>query len=162
MRSTALGMLARVSTVVALCAGTAWPGAAQTAPREPVRIHVVGTDYAFLPLPATLAPGKTLFSFENRGKVRHELSIALLRPGVTLQQMMQVVPGSGERPGYIEKVVGILIAKPGDTSGGELLADLLPGRRYLVRCSLRDTPDAAPHHQLGMVTVFDVQTVQSR
>ena len=156
MRVRASDRIACAITVVAMFLLAAPVGRAQSDSHEPVEIHVVGTDYAFLPLPATISSGKTLFSFENRGKVRHELSIALLRPGVSLQQVMQLAPGSGERTQLIERVVGILIARPGDTSGGQLLADLLPGRRYLVRCSLRDTPDAQPHHTLGMITAFDV------
>ena len=37
----------------------------------------------FVQLPSTLAAGPTLFSFDNRGTKRHELSIMLLKPGLT-------------------------------------------------------------------------------
>jgi hypothetical protein len=39
---------------------------------------------------------------------------------------------------------GVIVARPGEDSGGELLVDLQPGRRYLVICTLptRPTPPA--------------------
>ena len=41
---------------------------------------VVGFEYAFS-APAELPPGPRAFRFENRGKVRHELNVSLLRTG---------------------------------------------------------------------------------
>lgn len=124
--------------------------------RAPAQVTVVGNDYAFVQIPATIAAGNTLFSFENHGHVRHELSVALLQPGVTLQQVMQAPPGQTASRKFVESIVGILIARPGESSGGELFVDLKHGRRYIVVCTLRDTPDAQRHAELGMVTTFDV------
>lgn len=56
----------------------------------PIRLRSpVIVDYALLELPATLSPGPTLFSVENRGTKRHEMSIALLKMGVTLEQLVR-------------------------------------------------------------------------
>jgi uncharacterized cupredoxin-like copper-binding protein len=118
---------------------------------EPVEIAVVGTDYAFLPLPATIAHGKTYFSFENRGKVRHEMSVTLLRPGVTVEQVVQA--GNAAQRLY-ERIVGILIARPGESSGGQLFVDLQRDRTYLMICTLKDAGTGPPHVELGMVTSF--------
>jgi hypothetical protein len=127
-----------------------------TSRRQPALINVVGTDYAFVQLPPTIAAGKTLFSFENHGHVRHEMSIVLLQPGVSVQQVMQKGPGAATSRVMAEQLVGLLIARIGESSGGQLLVDLLPGRRYLVICTLKDAPAARPHAELGMVTSFDV------
>lgn len=60
---------------------------------------------------------------------------------------------SAERP---PRVVIIGSDYPG-TSGGELLVDLQPGRRYLVICTLRDAPDASQHMTLGMIGSFEAR-----
>jgi hypothetical protein len=141
--------LKRFAAVILLCGGST-AAAAQTA-----NVAVVGADYAFLQVPDTIAAGKTLFSFENRGTVKHELSVALLKPDVTLAQVSAAGMPAAQR--LIERVVGILIARPGETSGGQLFADLQPGRTYLVVCSLKDAPEARPHSALGMITSFVVR-----
>jgi hypothetical protein len=122
----------------------------------PAHVAVAGTEYAFVGLPATLPPGPTLFSFENRGKVRHEMSIARLRPGVTAQQVFQQGPSAAGGKIMADQVVGILIGRVGESSGGELLVDLQAGRRYLVVCSLKDLPDDRPHSAMGMFATIDV------
>src|SRR5207245_1732801 len=110
----------------------------------------------FIDVPAKLAPGPTLFSFENRGKVRHEMSIVRLRPGVTAQQVLQQGPGAASGRIMTDQLVGILVARVGESSGGELLVDLQPGRRYLVICNLKDPPDTRQHSEMGMITSIDV------
>jgi hypothetical protein len=125
---------------------------------EPVRVDVIGTDYAFLKLPSELAAGPTLFAFENRGAKRHELSIALLKPGVTVDQLIHSgdqVSVSGRA--VSDSIVGLLIARPGEKSGGQLYANLLTGRSYVVICTLKDTPDAQRHAELGMIGGFKVR-----
>jgi hypothetical protein len=125
---------------------------------EPAQVAIVGTDYAFVQLPATLAPGPTLFSFENRGSKRHELSIALLKPGVLPESL--AAPGrlgSVSSRAVSDSIVGILIARPMERSGGQLSVRLIAGRTYLVICTLRDTPDAQPHATLGMIGSFQVR-----
>ena len=124
---------------------------------EPARVAVVGDDYAFVQFPSTLPPGATLFSFENRGHVRHELSIALLKPGVTLQDVLQKGPGGAGSRLLAERLIGILVARPGESSGGQLLVTLEPGRRYVAVCTLKDSPGAQPHVALGMIGTFDIR-----
>jgi len=145
----ALGLVAHAGS--ARAQGSAAPNAAGLA-----EVSIVGSDYAFLKPPPSIAAGKTLFSFENRGRVRHELSIALLQPGVTVKEVMEAPAGQTTSRRFVESIVGILIARPGESSGGRLFADLQHGRRYIIVCTLKDTPDAQRHAELGMVSSFDV------
>jgi hypothetical protein len=124
---------------------------------EPAHVSVIGTDYAFMQLPATLSAGPTLFAFENHGARRHEMSIALLKPGITVESLVT----GGERTSVASRaisdsIVGLLLARPGERSGGQLYANLVAGRTYVVICTLRDTPDAHQHADLGMVGSFRV------
>ena len=122
----------------------------------PARVAVIGGDYAFVQFPTTIPAGATLFSFENRGRVKHEMSVMLLQPGVTLDQLRDKPPGAPSSRAVSQSLAGILIARGGESAGGQLLVNLQSGRRYLVVCTLKDAPDARPHIELGMVTTFDV------
>jgi hypothetical protein len=77
--------------------------------------------------------------------------MALLRPGVTLAQVLDVVKAGGSPDSLLDGIVGILIAKPGVTALGSLTIDLMPGRTYALFCNFQDAPDKPPHSALGMV-----------
>ncbi len=147
--------------LTAFCLAFSLRGAGEqaTSARAPLQVAIVGSDYAFLQVPTTLPGGETLFAFENRGKVRHELSLALLKPGVGLQDVLNQFVEGGRRRDLYETSIGVLLAFPSDTAGGRLLVRLIPGRNYALLCSLRDTPDAQPHVMLGMISGFTVPKV---
>ena len=125
------------------------------AARAPAAVAVVANEYAFIAFPATIAAGPTAFSFENRGEVRHEMTIILLKPGLTAKDAVDA-GAAVTGPRIAESLVGLLIARKHEKAGGQLLVDLKSGQRYLVICNLKDMPDALPHSKLGMVTSFDV------
>ena len=127
---------------------------AQTA-KPPAQVSVIANEYAFIAFPATIAAGPTAFSFENRGDVRHEMSIILLKPGLTLKDAVDAGPAA-TGPKVAESLIGLLIARKHEKAGGQLLVDLKSGQRYIVICNLKDTPDAQQHSRLGMVTTFEV------
>ena len=137
--------------LVALVANFA---AAQNA-KAPAEVAVVANEYAFLGFPATIAAGPTFFSFENRGDVRHEMSIILLKPGLTVKDVL-AAGGAAAGPKIAESLIGLLVARKHESAGGKLFVELKSGQRYLVICNLKNTPDADPHSKLGMVTSFDV------
>lgn len=145
----------RAATAILLIAGSNLRAQA-TDHATPV-VHVVGNDYAFIQPPDTLGPGQTVFRFENRGTVRHEVSLALLRNGVTIREVYDAFASGTPRGTLIESSIGILIAAPSDTSGGRILVTLMPGRHYAMLCALRDKPDAAQHVMLGMISSFFVR-----
>jgi hypothetical protein len=124
------------------------------------RVAISGNDYAFASVPDTVAAGPTLLAFSNAGRVRHELSVALLREGVTPAQVMQRAAAGlspvGSRE-IMDQPIGVLVARPGESSGGQLYVDLKPGRTYMIVCTLKDTPDARPHAELGMMASFVVR-----
>ena len=113
-------------------------------------IKVAGLDYAFQ-VPESLSPGSTSFRFANTGKVPHEMIVTLLKPGVTLGQLMAEMQAGRDPQALTEGMVGILITAPGTESIGALHVNLLPGRTYLWVCTFQDSPDAKAHIELGMV-----------
>ena len=77
--------------------------------------------------------------------------MALLKPGVSLAQVLELAKAGGSPDSLLDGTVGILIAEPGVTTVGALLVDLLPGRTYALFCNFQDGPDKPPHSDLGMV-----------
>ena len=125
---------------------------------EPAHVAITGTDYAFVQPPSMVDPGPTLFSFDNRGSKRHEMSIALLKPGVTTEVLTRRVDRMALTARAVsDSLIGLLVARPGERSGGQLYANLISGRSYVVICTLKDTPDAAPHVDLGMIATLHVR-----
>jgi hypothetical protein len=124
---------------------------APSPPPGPQAITVTGTDYAFQ-LPDSLQAGPTVLHLTNAGQVDHEMGMALLKPGVTLPQVLARIQAGGSPDSLLDGLVGILIAKPGVTTLGGLSVELLPGRTYAMFCNFQDGPDKPPHSSLGMVT----------
>jgi plastocyanin len=138
-----------VGLILAICLVDS--AAAQRA-KKPREIDVVANDYAFLPLAATISAGPTIFTFANRGKVTHEVSIGRLKSGATVEEFAKAdAPG---RRDLIERSVGILIAAPGLRPDGRILVDLMKGSTYVVFCNLKNTPEAPGHLTFGMYTSF--------
>jgi plastocyanin len=135
--------------ILAVC--LAEPTSGQAA-RKPKQIDVVANDYAFLPLPARISAGPTVFTFANQGKVVHEVSIGRLRSGASVEEFAKT-DAAGRRD-LIERSVGILIAGPGKSPDGRILVNLVRGSTYVVFCNLKNTPDAPGHLTLGMYTSF--------
>ena len=150
-----------LAVALVLAAGAPDAGQGQTPTpaltAEPAHVTVIGTDYAFIQLPAELRAGPTLFAFENHGTKRHEMSIALLKPGIAVESLVAGGESASVSSRAVsDSIIGLLIARPGEQSGGQLYAKLVVGRTYVVICTLRDTPDAHRHADLGMVGSFRV------
>ena len=125
-------------------------GSKKTTARAPVRADtIVGTDYAFK-LPQTLSPGLHTFVFRNEGKVRHEMVIALLAKGVSLERFMEVRKAGGNVRSLSDDRFGLIYARPGVTPLGALEVNLLPGREYRFICTFMDTEKSPRHFELGM------------
>lgn len=118
-------------------------------------ITVIGNDYAF-DVPDTVKAGTFLFGLQNKGTVRHEVVVVLLKKDRTWSDYLKAKTPE-ERRTLSDGLIGLILADPGQPAPGRLLAKLEKGRDYLLVCNLRDTPDKPPHSQLGMITTLHVK-----
>lgn len=116
---------------------------------------IVGMDYAFR-YPQALSPGRHTLVFRNEGKVRHEVAIALLAKGVTLERFLEVRKAGGDVRPLTEEPTGLLYARVGERSLGRLEVNLLPGREYRLICAFTDTEKSPRHFELGMYGLIRV------
>jgi plastocyanin len=142
-----LAMLCIPCVIFAQAADATHSGAA-------TRVNIVANDYAFMPLPPHISPGAATFTFTNRGKVYHELALARLKTGVTIEDLVKAVKEGGRVRAYFDRSVGILMAGPGQSPDGRLMVDLQSGQTYVVYCNFKDTPEAPAHLMLGMYATF--------
>jgi hypothetical protein len=139
-RHLAMGMY----SVIHVTAGKA------SSPTRPVKADtIVAVDYAYR-YPRTLAPGRHTFMLRNEGKVRHEMNIALLKKGVTLDSALAVDKAGGNVFPLLDNADGLLLSRAGETALGGLEVDMLPGREYEIICFVSDDPKSPPHYKLGM------------
>ena len=130
-------------------------GSRESGPPSPHEIDIAGYDYAFSS-PPELPAGLTTFRFTNKGKVSHELNVALLRDGITAQAVASALNAKTPLKPLIEASVGILIARAGQRSSVGLSTDLVAGRNYLVICRFQDSASAPMHARMGMFSVIHV------
>jgi uncharacterized cupredoxin-like copper-binding protein len=121
-------------------------------------VRVNATDYAFTGIPATLAPGTTVFTLTDGGTEPHELDVYRVDDD-TPQPMAELVKlPEPQRNEVLDAVVSISV-NPG--SSEVVFASLTPGR-YGVACfePKGSTPEkegtGPPHATLGMVGEFTV------
>ena len=110
---------------------------------------IIGTEYA-LQYPRELAAGKHTIAFRNDGKMRHEVNIDLLAPGVTLERLLAAEKAGENVDSLFADGIGVLHVYGGESPRGELTFDVLPGREYLVACYFKDDDKAPEHYRLGM------------
>ena len=160
MRTLTIAVLATFASVNPVAIG------ARPVREVPVRtarrvVTIVGADYAFR-VPSAATPGPVSFRFVNEGKVRHEMAVALLAKGATLEQFVaahRVGKGVGA---LLETSLGALFANAHSEAAAELGAGLAPGRDYVVWCSRRDSAGAPMHTELGMFSLLHVDSGRVR
>jgi len=124
--------------------------AAKPTPRVSTkRDTVVGVDYAYK-YNRVVSPGHHSFVFRNEGKVRHEMSLLLLKKGATLDSVLAIDKSGGDIFSVVEGGDGLLHARAGETALGALEIDMLPGREYVIFCEFQDDRKSPPHYKLGM------------
>lgn len=117
--------------------------------REHRVVPIVATDYAYR-APDTLEAGPVAFSFDNQGRVAHEVVIGPLRPGATPTQVRALL-ATGAEADSLQEGVAVLLASPGQRGFGQLRVELLPGRTYALICYFRDADTLPTHSRVGMV-----------
>jgi uncharacterized cupredoxin-like copper-binding protein len=142
-------------------------GATATAPETVATVQLM--EMMFHGLEATaVAAGPQVWAVENVGAQLHELVVLRLAPGVTfeqLQQMMMAPPEASpaaemdhaspaaEAAPPVTEAGGIAPMSPGFTNYAEL--DLQAGEHVAI-CFVPDPATGAPHFALGMVMPFTV------
>jgi hypothetical protein len=125
-------------------------------PAGPQEVRIVGLDYAFQ-LPEHIRAGETIFTFENRGAVRHEMSLALVRADFGIDSVLASVVAGSPRRNWLDGQAALIVSRPTESPGPGIWLNLEAGRSYLVLCTLRDTPTSSPHVMLGMISRFTVE-----
>lgn len=121
-----------------------------SSPIPPVKADtIVAVDYAYK-YPHVLPAGRHTFMLRNEGKVRHEMNVALLKKGVTLDSALAIANAGGDVFPLLDNADGLLHSRPGETALGGLEVDMLPGREYAIICFFSDGPKSPPHFKLGM------------
>jgi hypothetical protein len=110
---------------------------------------VIAVDYAFR-YPHEMSPGRHSLAFRNDGKQRHELLIQLLKKGVTLDSVLATAKAKGDVDALTDDGIGVLHARGGESSLGQLNVEFLPGREYMIVCTFMDDDKSPPHYALGM------------
>lgn len=144
-------------TIASVLLAGAFTSAAQ--PQQSVRI--TGTDYAFQ-IPQHIHAGETVFTFENTGSVRHEMALALVKPGFDVDSVFAALVAGSPKRNWLDGQSALIVARPADHPGPGIHLDLEAGRTYFVICTLRDAPDAQPHMMLGMIGRFRVEPAEPR
>lgn len=115
-------------------------------------ISVTLTDFAFT-MPSQIRAGKQIWKVTNKGVQPHEIPIARLMPGKTLQDALRFLQTSEGAPPF-EFVGGLQGIDPGRT--GWAVFDLSPGE-YIALCFVPDPASGKAHIELGMITAFTVK-----
>ncbi|MEO7362513.1 MAG: hypothetical protein ABI120_19440 [Gemmatimonadaceae bacterium] len=113
---------------------------------------IVGTDYAYTKYPRNIKPGWHHFMFVNEGMHRHEISLGMLKRGVSVTKFIDVLRHDGDIDALMDGDMGVLHAQAGTTPLGTLDFEVLPDREYVIVCEFRDSGQSPPHFALGMVT----------
>lgn len=135
------------------------PGAAAHTPLTRVDT-IAGADYAYVRYPRTVAPGHHSFAFVNEGKQRHEVSMFMLKRGVTLKKALGTDAAGGDMDALIETDLGLLHAPSKTSPLGLLEVDMLPGRDYHIICTFSDDAKSKPHVMLGMLGTIHVRSAR--
>lgn len=115
-------------------------------------ISVILTDFAFT-MPSQIRAGKQIWKVTNKGAQPHEIPIARLIPGKTLQDALRFLQTSEGAPPF-EFVGGLQAIDSGRT--GWVVFDL-PAGEYIALCFVPDPASGKAHMELGMITTFTVK-----
>jgi hypothetical protein len=115
-------------------------------PRSTHAVRLV--DFAYVG-PDHWAPGPQLLRIENTGQQDHQLRLARLREGASLQAWMEA-----DDPDTVATTVAGM-ARIGSGEVAYLPVDLTPGT-YIAYCLVADAATRRPHVELGMLRAIQV------
>lgn len=114
-------------------------------------VHVVGKDFMFEGIPATLDAGSYTFHFENAGKEEHELLVFQLNTDTPVEDLIKLPQKEAMKQ---ITPMGGTFAAPGETAEKPLEAELGAGN-YAAVCFVSNKK--GPHAFQGMVQEFTVE-----
>jgi hypothetical protein len=144
-------MSARSALSLIACLGISVGASCRPAPSTHALL-IRASDYVFI-VPDSLPAGPTAFGLINEGTVPHEVVIAGLEPGATLDEILRRDRADSTWRHLRQPPSGILTADPGVTVPGRLLITLEAGRQYILVCAFQDSDSSAVHMHMGMVRV---------
>ena len=134
------------SRILHVRAATAADTAFAASPRSTQSIRMV--DFAYVG-PDHWAPGAQLLRIENTGPQDHQLRLARLREGATIQTWTQA-----DNPDTLATAI-VGMARVGAGKVAYLPIDLTPGS-YIAYCLVADRATKRPHVELGMLRAIQV------
>ena len=114
-------------------------------------VHVVGKDFMFEGIPATLDAGSYTFHFENAGKEEHELLVFQLNTDTPVEDLIKLPQKEAMKQ---ITPMGGTFAAPGETAEKPLEAEFGAGN-YAAVCFVSNKK--GPHAFQGMVHEFTVE-----
>jgi hypothetical protein len=127
---------------------------------EPNTLTVTGYDYKF-DFAGSPHAGLVTITFDNKGKYAHEIGLARVKDGVTLDQvtaaLMSSDPDAEAKAKQLQVDPDTELSAPAILGPGlsEVTAVTLPAGHYVVTCFLPG-PDGMPHVAMGMIGEFTV------
>ena len=121
-------------------------------------VTVTLEDFAF-GIPPTIPAGEQLWQIDNTGEQWHEITIASVEDGTTLEDL-QALMAKGEESGL---QIFPLVMPLSSGESAWVTVDLQPGT-YVIICNLPDIlhmEEMKIHHQLGMVQLVTVEAVEA-
>ncbi len=114
---------------------------------------VTAQEFAFLNAPSQLAAGDHVLQMRNAGKQEHEMNLAELAPGKTVEDIvafMKAPPGQGGPPPMT--LHGGIVMQPGLSAATRFTLEA--GKQYAFVCMVPDFSDTppTPHVVKGMYT----------
>jgi hypothetical protein len=123
----------------------------------PAALTIVGTDYAFI-APDTVPAGPAVMTFENRGRVSHEMVLVRLRDDVSNAVAADSLSKGARMVPLRATGSGVLFPSPGSQNSiVRLRTEFHRGERYALYCQTRDSATAPKHNQLGMFKLLTVR-----
>ena len=147
-----VGVVATLAIAMSACGSDDGDSSATTSSSTEAsasEVTVTATEYNF-DLSATPTADTKSVTFTDDGKEPHVMVFARINEGYTVDE---AVAAEGKK-GTAEEV-GVVDAKPGESSTLEVKKPLEPGH-YALLCPLT-TKDGEPHYKLGQLQEFDIQ-----
>ena len=116
------------------------------------KVTIKGVDYGYEGVPASIAAGPAVLTFENVGADFHEIGLVKVKAGATVEQVLERAKVDEQDMEFIDRFIGAAMALPGDSIDFNVKLD--PGT-YGFACFVEDAAGVR-HIDHGMFGSFTV------